>query len=213
MAKKLPVYLLLDTSGSMMGEPIEAVKNGVQVLVSALRQDPIALETAYLSIITFDSDAKQVVPLTDLQSFQIPELVSSGSTNLGDALSLLCDCKNREVTKSTPERKGDWKPMVFIMSDGAADSGWESGLQKFKKEKWGVVVGVGLGDSFGSTLEQICGKENMIHVKDTDNSSIAKFFKWVSASISTTSTKVEANQGEVSAMSQLPPPPTDFQLT
>jgi len=213
MAKKLPVYLLLDTSGSMMGEPIEAVKNGVQVLVSALRQDPIALETAYLSIITFDSDAKQVVPLTDLQSFQIPELVSSGSTNLGDALSLLCDCKNREVTKSTPERKGDWKPMVFIMSDGAADSGWESGLQKFKKEKWGVVVGVGLGDSFGSTLEQICGKENMVHVKDTDNSSIAKFFKWVSASISTTSTKVEANQGEVSAMSQLPPPPTDFQLT
>jgi len=213
MAKKLPVYLLLDTSGSMMGEPIEAVKNGVQVLVSALRQDPIALETAYLSIITFDSDAKQVVPLTDLQSFQIPELVSSGSTNLGDALSLLCDCKNREVTKSTPERKGDWKPMVFIMSDGASDSGWESGLQKFKKEKWGVVVGVGLGDSFGSTLEQICGKENMVHVKDTDNSSIAKFFKWVSASISTTSTKVEANQGEVSAMSQLPPPPTDFQLT
>jgi uncharacterized protein YegL len=213
MAKKLPVYLLLDTSGSMMGEPIEAVKNGVQVLVSALRQDPIALETAYLSIITFDSDAKQVVPLTDLQSFQIPELVSSGSTNLGDALSLLCDCKNREVTKSTPERKGDWKPMVFIMSDGAADSGWESGLQKFKKEKWGVVVGVGLGDSFGSTLEQICGKENMVHVKDTDSSSIAKFFKWVSASISTTSTKVEANQGEVSAMSQLPPPPTDFQLT
>jgi uncharacterized protein YegL len=103
--------------------------------------------------------------------------------------------------------------MVFIMSDGAADSGWESGLQKFKKEKWGVVVGVGLGDSFGSTLEQICGKENMVHVKDTDSSSIAKFFKWVSASISTTSTKVEANQGEVSAMSQLPPPPTDFQLT
>lgn len=213
MAKKLPVYLLLDTSGSMMGEPIEAVKNGVQVLVSALRQDPIALETAYLSIITFDSDAKQVVPLTDLQSFQIPELVSSGTTNLGDALSLLCDCKNREVAKSTPERKGDWKPMVFIMSDGAADSGWESGLQKFKKEKWGVVVGVGLGDSFGSTLEQICGKENLLQVKDTDNSSIAKFFKWVSASISTTSTKVEANQGEVSAMSQLPPPPTDFQLT
>ena len=26
--RKLPVYLLLDTSGSMYGEPIEAVKNG-----------------------------------------------------------------------------------------------------------------------------------------------------------------------------------------
>lgn len=34
--RRLPVYLLLDTSGSMSGEPIEAVKNGVQILVSTL---------------------------------------------------------------------------------------------------------------------------------------------------------------------------------
>ncbi|RYD29479.1 MAG: tellurium resistance protein TerY, partial [Verrucomicrobiaceae bacterium] len=37
MARKLPVYLLLDTSGSMSGEPIEQVKTGVQMLLSALR--------------------------------------------------------------------------------------------------------------------------------------------------------------------------------
>jgi uncharacterized protein YegL len=59
--RRLPVYLLLDTSGSMSGEPIESVKNGMQVLVSALRQDPYALETAYLSVITFDGTARQVV--------------------------------------------------------------------------------------------------------------------------------------------------------
>ena len=50
--RRLPVYLLIDTSGSMHGEAIEAVRNGLQVLVSALRQDPYALETAYLSVIT-----------------------------------------------------------------------------------------------------------------------------------------------------------------
>lgn len=78
--RRLPVYLLLDTSGSMYGEPIEAVKNGVQVLVSTLRQDPYALETAYLSIITFDSDARQVAPLTELASFQQPNLEANGGT-------------------------------------------------------------------------------------------------------------------------------------
>ena len=52
--RRLPVYLLLDTSGSMHGEPIEAVKNGMQILLSTLRQDPYALETAYLSLIAFD---------------------------------------------------------------------------------------------------------------------------------------------------------------
>ena len=40
--RRLPVYLLLDTSGSMSGTPIQAVNNGLQVLVSKLRQDPFA---------------------------------------------------------------------------------------------------------------------------------------------------------------------------
>ena len=56
--RRLPVYLLLDTSGSMYGEPIEAVKNGVQTLISTLRSDPYALETAYISIITKVSQVK-----------------------------------------------------------------------------------------------------------------------------------------------------------
>ena len=87
--RKLPVYLLLDTSGSMFGEPIEAVKNGVQVLVSTLRSDPYALETAYLSIITFNSSAQQITPLTELANFQQPNIDESGCTALGVALSLL----------------------------------------------------------------------------------------------------------------------------
>ena len=87
--RRLPVYILLDTSGSMYGEPIEAVKNGVQILVSTLRSDPYALETAYLSVITFNSTAQQDVPLTELSSFQQPNLTASGCTALGGALSLL----------------------------------------------------------------------------------------------------------------------------
>ena len=44
--RRLPVYLVIDTSGSMYGESIESVKNGIDLLVSSLRQDPHALETA-----------------------------------------------------------------------------------------------------------------------------------------------------------------------
>ena len=99
--RRLPVYLVLDTSGSMSGEPIEAVKNGVQVLVSTLRQDPYALETVYLSIITFDSSARQLVPLTELTMFQIPDIESQGSTVFGEALSLLATTVSTEVKKTT----------------------------------------------------------------------------------------------------------------
>ena len=53
VGRRLPVYLVLDCSGSMSGEPIEAVCQGVKALVADLRTDPQALETAYLSVITF----------------------------------------------------------------------------------------------------------------------------------------------------------------
>lgn len=81
--RRLPVYLLLDCSGSMSGEPIEAVKQGIKALLTELKGDPQALETACLSVITFNSTARQISPLTELMLFKEPELTAGGATALG----------------------------------------------------------------------------------------------------------------------------------
>ncbi|MDE5869277.1 MAG: VWA domain-containing protein, partial [Muribaculaceae bacterium] len=73
--RRLPVYLLIDTSGSMRGEPIESVKVGLESMLSSLRLDPFALESVNISIITFDRDVKQIIPLTPLDELQIPDIV------------------------------------------------------------------------------------------------------------------------------------------
>ena len=62
MSRRLPVYILIDTSGSMKGEPIESVKVGLSDMIASLRLDPYALETACISIITYDKDVKQILP-------------------------------------------------------------------------------------------------------------------------------------------------------
>lgn len=209
--RRLPVYLLLDCSGSMYGEPIEAVKNGVQVLVSTLRQDPYALETAYLSIITFDSNAKQVSPLTELASFQQPNIQASGCTALGEALALLSQKADQEVTKTTAEQKGDWKPLVFIMTDGEPTDDLNKGLAEFKKRKWGMVVACAAGSGANTdTLKKIT--ECVVSLDTADSATIKAFFKWVSASVSSGSMKVEETGAEATTLSELPPPPPEVNI-
>ena len=97
MSRRLPVYILIDTSGSMRGEPIEAVKVGLSDMVASLRVDPFALETVCISIITFDRSVQQVLPLTELARLQVPDIQcpESGPTFLGGALQLLCECYDK----------------------------------------------------------------------------------------------------------------------
>lgn len=206
--RRLPVYLLLDTSGSMFGEPIEAVKNGVQVLVSTLRQDPYALETAYLSVITFDSSAQQICPLTELASFQEKDFEAKGCTALGEALELLSQRVDVEVAKTTAEVKGDWKPLVFIMTDGEPTDDLDKGLIEFKKRKFGMVVACAAGQNANTdSLKKIT--ENVVSLDTADSATIKSFFKWVSASVSAGSMKVEDSGKDVSGLSELPPPPKE----
>ena len=209
--RRLPVYLLLDCSGSMYGAPIEAVKHGVQVLVSTLRQDPYALETAYLSIITFDSSAKQVTPLTELAAFQQPNIEANGCTALGEALALLATKVDQEVTKTTPEQKGDWKPLVFIMTDGVPTDDINKGITEFKKRKFGMVVACAAGQGADTNvLKQIT--ECVVQLDTADSSTIKSFFKWVSASVSAGSMKVEETASDMNTMSELPPPPPEVNI-
>lgn len=211
MHRKLPVYLLIDTSGSMMGEPIEAVKNGVQLLISTLRQDPHALETAYLSIIGFGSAASVLVPLTELAAFQPPALAASGTTSMGEALKLLATQVDKEVTRTTADTKGDWKPLVFLMTDGNPTDNWKAGLDELRKRKIGTVVCCAAGSQCDeAVLKQIT--EIVVRLDTADTSTIAAFFKWVSASISVGSQKVDSGGKEVTGLNDLPPPPKEINL-
>ncbi|MDR2339107.1 MAG: VWA domain-containing protein [Deltaproteobacteria bacterium] len=209
--RKLPVYLLIDVSGSMYGEPIESVKNGIKTLHTALRKEPQAMEMAFLSVITFESNVRQLIPLTEISKFRPPDLEASGGTSLGGALTELVRCAKNEVATSTPDRKGDYKPMVFIMTDGEPTDDVDAALPAFQAYKWGIVVACAAGhDANVGVLQKIAGP-NVLMLDVADSNSISAFFKFVTTSIATTSKKVDAG-GQEGGMNDLPPPPPEISL-
>jgi uncharacterized protein YegL len=204
--RRLPVYLVLDCSGSMTGAPIEAVRQGMKTLLNELKSDPQALETVFLSVITFDSSARQVVPLTELMLVKEPDFQATGTTALGGALRLLSDCIEKEVRQTTAEQKGDWKPLIFLMTDGAPTDKWEDAADAIKSKKPGNFIACAAGSGADEeTLKRITNI--VVKLNDLQPEALKQFFQWVSASVATTSTGV-ANRGEAAVA--LPPPPPEI---
>lgn len=206
--RRLPVYLLLDCSGSMMGEPIEAVRQGIKALLSELKGDPQALETAYISIITFDSSARQISPLTELMLIKEPTIQASGATALGGALRVLMDCIKTEVRKSTAEQKGDWKPIVYILTDGAPTDTetFNKACEELKNVHTANIIACAAGSNAKTEyLKKITN--NVLMMNNLSSGDLAKFFAWVSSSIKISSSKLDEKPG---GPIELPPPPQGF---
>jgi uncharacterized protein YegL len=162
----------------MRGEPIESVNTGLQMMLSSLRQDPFALESVHLSIITFDREVQQLFPLTELSSVRLPLISApdSGPTHLGQALQLLLTQADKEIIKNSADHKGDWAPLLFIMTDGSP-----SDLQLFretvpqiKQRNWGNIIACAAGpkakDEF---LLEITN--NVYHLATADQNTFSQF--------------------------------------
>ncbi len=208
--RRLPVYFLLDTSGSMNGEPIQALNNAMSGMINTLRSDAQASETLWLSIITFDREVTEISPLTELPSFQLPEIVcpQSGPTNTGKALELLFNKVNKEVRKGTPNQKGDWRPLLFIFTDGKPSDPqlYSEMIPKIKSLNFGTIVGCAAGNKGDNAkLKELT--DTVVHLDTADSTTLKQFFKWVSDTIE----QGNKSMGTTDTV-LMPPPPSEVHL-
>jgi uncharacterized protein YegL len=124
--------LLLDTSGSMGGLPVQQLNEGVQTLKTELTQDPLAAKRVEVAMITFGPPRLE----SDFQTvdyFYPKQLIASGDTPAGAAIVMGIDLVNKRKQLYKENGVGYYKPWIILITDGAPTDNWTQAAQLIRE--------------------------------------------------------------------------------
>ena len=148
--------------------------------------------------------------MTELENLQLPDIhvPDSGATFLGAALNLMCQRYDEEVNMGSREQKGDWMPIMFVLTDGKpADlMAYDEAIQKVKRHQFTNIVACAAGPKAKTEpLKKLT--DNVFTLDTMDSNTFKKFFQWVT---------INVQQGGrtmgVTDQVELPPPPAEVNL-
>ncbi|WP_229068944.1 hypothetical protein [Actinoplanes sp. DH11] len=157
-ANILPVYIVADESGSL-GPQIEEINQGLESLLDAMRNSPLAAAKIRLSIIGFAEDAEVRLHLADVRQTTTPPLLQSrGASIYGAAFSKLRDLIPADLVTLKSEGYSVHRPAVFFLSDGQPSDGdgWRPAHQSITDRsiaRWApTIIACGVGDAEAETM-------------------------------------------------------------
>jgi len=172
--------LLLDTSHSMMGEPLQALNAGLQAFQYDIQEDGLTRQRVEIAILTFGGVVTPVQEFTSASSFMAPTLTAGGNTPMGQAII--------EGVRMVKNRKQEYKdhgvpyyqPWVIMITDGAPTDEWRHAANLVRAEtaaKRLSFFAVAVKDADVSVLKTITDR-----VLKLDGISFHEMFLWLSAS-------------------------------
>jgi uncharacterized protein YegL len=155
---RCPCLLLLDTSGSMAGQPIAELNAGLQTLQQALQSDTLAMQRVELAVITF-GPVQVHAEFHTADGFAPPMLSTTGLTPMGEAIMRGLDLL--EARKQAYKQAGVsyFRPWVFLITDGGPTDAWHAAAQRVRAGEDSKAIAffaVGVSGANMQTLAQIC---------------------------------------------------------
>ncbi|ANG65134.1 glycosyl transferase family 2 [Marinobacterium aestuarii] len=192
--------VVLDTSGSMSGQPIRELNDGLQRFLESLNRNEVAACSVEVGVITAGQQVDVVLPFVsamNVDGFQ--RFDASGPTPLGAAVELALDTLEKRKGEYRKTGVAYYQPWLVVISDGAPTDHWQSAAQRAKtlsgnRKMVALAVGVQGADM------QVLGEFSNRPAIPLDGLKFGEFFEWLSASMS----RVSASASTASRV-DLPP--------
>lgn len=199
-----PTVLLLDISGSMQGENINALNEGVKAFKKEVEKDELASKRVDLAIITFGETSQLMQDFTSIEEFDPPTFTADGLTPMGEAI--LKGIEIVEQRKQQYKQNGIdyFRPWIFMITDGEptdmqrGDRKWNdvvNSVQEGESNKKFMFFAVAVDPANTEILAEIAPPSRKpVRLKGL---AFRELFSWLSKSMSAVSA---SNPGEQVAL-------------
>ena len=187
---RVPVALCLDVSGTMAGEPIDELNEGVRLFFEALRADPVAKASAEVGIVVFSDYATLKLDFQSLDRIEAaPVLAAEGATDLGGGVAMALDILGARKSEYKQAGIDYFQPWLVLMTDGqpTTKSHLAAAPRTIDLESKGrlVVFPIGVGpEADMGVLGTFSKKRQPLRLQGLN---VPQFFEWLRDSVVTVS--------------------------
>ena len=190
---RCPVVLVLDTSASMSGDPINALNQGAQLFIDEVKGDDLARWSVELAVYTAGGSADSIQSFIGVEQIAgFSPLDASGGTPLGQATRMALD--DLEARKKSYRDAGVpyYQPWLVLISDGAPTDNWQDTAQRanaLSAQRKLVSLPIGVQGADLSVLSQFSSKPAVA----LDGLKFRELFQWLSASMARVSASTSSD--------------------
>ncbi|WP_110518688.1 vWA domain-containing protein [Herpetosiphon llansteffanensis] len=136
--QKCLCVLVVDTSGSMQGTPIDELNQGLQLFHQDISNNFSTAQRLEICLIEFNSQVDCIVEPSLIDHFDMPILAVAGTTKLVDGVRLAMHKvqERKQWYRSTGQPY--YRPWIILMTDGAPDK--DQDIQGLAQELQSGVV-------------------------------------------------------------------------
>jgi uncharacterized protein YegL len=129
--------LVLDTSGSMDGDPIDALNQGLAAFERQVKSNALAARRIEVGIITFGGDGVRLnQDFLQAKHFVAPVLSADGGTPMGEAVHLALQAIRNRKNEYRQLGIQYYRPWLMLITDGEpTDQGWEQAADAVRREE------------------------------------------------------------------------------